>query len=882
MNDKSYPPSAFLRFFRWFCHPDLVDSIEGDLVELHRERVVRQGKRKADLKFIWEVLLLLRPGIIRPMEGHKQVNNYGMYKNYLKISWRTLWHNKGFSFINIIGLAMGLTTCALIMLYVMDELSYDQHVKDGDRIYRIASQIKDEKYVAASGPVAEGLKMEFPEVEQSTRLLKFPGAEKMALKDTEAQKQFYENNCFYVDSTFFQLFDYEFIYGDPGKALQEPNSIVLSEQAATKLYGAQNPLDKVLTVGLPFGEYTYTVKGVFRNRYKSHIPANVFLSMNNSDIGGWVKGQTNWATNNIFHTYVKLKDGSDATYFESKLNGFLNEKGGEDLKASGFNKTLFIQPLREIYLHSNYGYEIAPNGNVKYLYIFASIAAFLLIIACINFMNLSTARSEKRAREVGMRKVIGAVRGSLVLQFLIESLLMSGIALLFVFAFVQLSIPLFNQLTHKDLSIFQSPDVYLSLIVLTIATGILSGIYPALYLSSFKPIAVLKGKLVNAISAVAIRKGLVIFQFTISTVLILGAILISQQMHYLNNRSLGFDKEHKLIIPIETVEAEKNAEALKVEIEKNAQVIEVTHAGTYPGIENIVDMLFYAEGKSTDEAVDMTLSHVGVNYIETLGLNLLTGRGYSEEFTEDENTLILNETAVNQLGYTVDNAVGKNVYFNWQGKQFTLTVVGVVKDYNFQSLHQNIKPMALTKSPMFASTTSYLIANVNSANLEDLIYSLQKSWSKLNANSPFNYSFLDDDFQKNYEKETLTAQLIQYFTLIAIAIACLGLFGLAAFSAEQRIKEIGIRKVLGAHVSQIVTLLSTDFLKLVLVSIALSIPIAYYTMDKWLQGFAYHIDISWWSFVIAGLSALAIAFITVSYQAIRAAVANPVKSLKAD
>ncbi len=876
------PPKIILRFFRWFCHQDLVDSIEGDLMELYQERISIHRKRRADWLFSKDVLLLLRPSIIKPLDGYQNLNQYGMLKNYFKIGWRNIMHSKGFSFINIFGLAAGLTTCALIMLYVVDEMSYDKHFKDGDRIYRIASQVEGEKYVATSAPIAEGIKMQFPEVEQSTRLLRFPGANKLLVTDEKIQKQFYENNCYYVDSTFFQLFSYEFAAGSPATALREPNTIVISQQLAAKLYGAQNPIDNVLTIGLPFGEFNYTIKGVFRNSSKSHIPANIYLSMDNGDVGGWVKNQTNWATNNIFHTYVKLKEGADPTYFESKLDGFLDRNGSEDFKAAGFGKTLFIQPLEDIYLHSNFGYEVAPNGNVKYLYIFASIAAFLLLIACINFMNLSTARSEKRAKEVGLKKVIGAMRGSLISQFLVESLLTSGLALVFVFVLIQLCTPIFNQLTHKELSLFQLPNLYLGLIGLTIVTGFLSGIYPALYLSSFKPISVLKGKLLNNISAVAVRKGLVIFQFTVSTVLVLGAIIIAQQIHFLGNQNLGFDMSHKVVIAIETSEASKNADLLRDELLSNAHVLGTTHASTYPGIENMQGMLFYAEGKSSEETVNVVLTGAGDNYIETLGIELLHGRGFSKEFTDDANALVMNEAAVKQLGYSADNAVGKSVYFEWQDKNYTMNIIGVVRDYHFQSLHQEIRPMALTVSPLFNMPTSFLIANVRSENMADLIATFERSWDKLNPNSPLTFSFLDQDFQKNYEKEVLTSQLVQYFTVIAIVIACLGLFGLSAFSAEQRVKEIGIRKVLGAGVSQIVMLLSTDFLMLVAVSVILALPVAYFAMDKWLQGFAYHIDMEWWVFLLAGLSALCIAFITVSYQAIRAAIANPVMSLKAE
>ncbi len=805
-----------------------------------------------------------------------------MIKSYFKIGWRNLLHNKGFSFINIFGLSVGMTACVLIMLYVADEMSYDKHHKDGDRVYRIGTEVKSEKWAATAAPFADGLKKEFPEVEQAARLLRFPFAEKMLLTDEKNQKRFFETNAYYVDSTFFRIFTYTLVFGDMATALNGPNTIVISEQVAHKFFGDEDPVDRVLKVTLPFGDFNYTIKGVFKSGFKSHIPANLLFSMNNGDVGGWVKGQTNWATNNIFHTYVKLKPGTNPKYFESKLDGFLNRNGAADLKASGIKKTLFIQPMEDIYLHSNFGYEVAANGNIKYLYIFTSIAVFILLIACINFMNLSTARSERRAKEVGLRKVIGAIKGSLISQFMIESLLMSGLALLFALAFIQLFIPIFNQLTNKQLSLLQSPHVYGWLIALTIGTGFLAGLYPALYLSSFKPAAVMKGKLINTISAVTIRKGLVVFQFTISIVLILVATLISRQMSFLSTQNLGFNKAQKIILPLQTSESGKNAEILKNELLNNSQVISATVGGTYPGIENIQDALFYAEGKSVNETVDIISAHVGEGYIETLGIELLQGRGFSKDFKSDSSAIVLNEAAVKDLGYSMNNAVGRNIYFEWKGKKLTMNIIGVVKDYHFQSLQQKVKPMGLTISPFFSSPNNFVIINLKSNNYAALIESFEKTWSKINPGSPFSYSFLDQDFQKNYEKEDRTLALIGYFTLIAIIIACLGLFGLASFTAEQRIKEIGVRKILGASVTQVVALLSKDFLKLVVLSVLLASPIGYYIMKKWLEGFAYHVAISWWMFVGVAISAIAIAFLTVSSQALKAALANPVNSLKSE
>jgi len=806
-----------------------------------------------------------------------------MVNNFCKIALRTLFRNKVYSLINILGLAVGISTCALITLYVMDETSYDKHHKDGERIYRIASETKGEKWVSTPAPLAAGLKKDFPEVEQVARLLRMPGVDKFLLAYEPSKKQFYETNGFYVDSTFFRLFSYDFKLGDKNTAFDQPGSIVISEQIALKFFGTDNPVNKVLKVGLPFGDNNYTIKGVLKTPvHKSHIPDGFFLSMNNNDVGQWVKSQTDWATNNVFHTYVKLHAGTNEKTFEGKLPAFFDRNGGADLKAFGTSKKLFIQPLQDIYLHSNFGFEIAPNGNISYLYVFTSIAAFLLLIACINFMNLSTARSEKRAKEVGVRKVTGAIKSTLIGQFLGESLLLSCLALIVSLLFIQLFIPVFNQLTHKNLSFIQHPQIFAWLFAITITTGLLSGLYPAFYLSSFSPITVLKGRLNTTIAATLIRRGLVVFQFTISIVLILGAILIGRQMDYVSRQDLGFSKNQKIILPLQTGEAAASYKVLKNELSGNPNVLASAMGSTYPGIENIQDMLFYAEGKSVKENTDISTGYIENDYIKALGIRLLNGRGFSKEFTADSNALVLNETAVNKLGYTVNNAVGRKVYYEFHNKKSAMNIIGVVKNYHFEGLQQEIKPMALTVSPFFSSANSYLIVDVKNGDYASVLTGIEKSWKKINPHSPFEYSFLDKDFQRNYEKEERTSALIRYFALIAILIACLGLFGLATFTAEQRTKEIGIRKVLGASVFGITSLLSKDFIKLILIAILIASPIAWLAMNKWLDNFSYKVPVSWWMFAVAGLLAIIIALATISFQAIKAAVANPVKSLRTE
>lgn len=812
-----------------------------------------------------------------------------MFKNYLKIAFRNISRNKVFSAINILGLAAGLATCMLIILYVFSETGYDAHFKDAERVYRVGSQagqlgsIVEKPWAATSGPVAWGIKADMPEVEEATRLLKFPSLEKMLLKygEGEQNRQFYETNGYYVDSTFFRVFSYHFKYGNSNEALEAPNSIVLSEQVSDKLFGNIDPVGKTITIGMPYGNFVYTVKGVFNTaEVKSHIPAHFFLSMRNDDVGTWADRQSNWATNNIFHTYIKLKAGTDVAAFTKKLQPFVDQRAGTDMKAMGVSRSLFLQRVSDIYLHGKADGEIAPGGNIVYLYILSSIAAFVLLIACVNFMNLSTARSGKRAKEVGVRKVMGAEKSMLIYQFLGEAVIMSCIALALAVVICWSLLPFFNTATQKELTLFEQPAIWYWITGLTIGTGILSGFYPAFYLSAFRPVKVLKGKLVNSFSAVAIRKGLVVFQFTVSVCLILGMIVIFRQLHYLENQPLGFNKENKLVLPLQSNDAIKNYEVLKNELLKNAAVKTVTAGSTYPGIENVEDMLFYGEGKTNKEQVDVHLATVANDYFETLGYSFVAGRGFSKAFTADSNSIVLNEVAVKELGYDVQTAVGKTIHYDFKGKHQALQIVGIVRNFNFESLYNTIKPFGFTTS--IGNTYNYAIINVAPGNYSSFIKETEQLWNRINAGVPFMYSFLDKDFQRNYEKDQRASGIVSYFTLIAILIAGLGLFGLSAFSAEQRTREIGIRKVLGASVVNIAKMLSGDFIKLVIVAILIASPLAWFAMDHWLQGFAYRIQISWWMFVVAGLASVLIAVITVSFQAIKTAVANPVKSLRSE
>jgi putative ABC transport system permease protein len=767
------------------------------------------------------------------------------------------------------------------MLYIFDEVSYDKHHKDKNQLYRVALEVNGEKWAGSPAPFAQGLKNDFAEIEQVARFIKFPNIDKMLLKNQKNNRQFYETNGYYVDADFFKLFTYDFKHGNQN-ALNQPNTLVISETVANKLFGNDNPIDKIINVEIPYGKLDYTVKGVFKNtQHKSHINAHFFLSMENGDIGQWVKQQTNWNNNSIFHTYLKLKSGTNVAAFEAKLTPFLQRNGGADLKAAKVSKTLFLQPVQDIYLKSAIGYEVSANGSMIYLYIFGAIAAFLLLIACINFMNLSTARSEKRAKEVGVRKAMGAKKASLVWQFLGESLIMSLIALLVSIVLLISILPAFNAFTQKNIILFQNRALVLWIAGITTLTGLLSGLYPAVYLSSFNSISVLKGKMATGMSALFIRKGLVVFQFAISISLIIVAVVIWQQLNLVRNTDLGFKKSQQLILPFQSRTSATNYTALKNEILTQSNVLSATSGSSYPSIDLLEDHLFYAEGKTLNDKVDVGFVRANDDYIETLGYKILYGRGLSENMAADSNTIILNEAAIKQLGYDPKTAVGKKVYYEVNNQQLSKEIVGIVKNFNYRSLHNAIAPYGIIRLSS-DQQPSYFIATIREGNAKNTIAAIEKTWKKINPETPFEFTFLDQEFQKSYEKEERTAGIIAYFTVIAIFVACLGLFGLATFTAEQRTKEIGIRKVLGASVMSITTLLSKDFLKLVLISCLVAFPLGYWAMSKWLQDFSYRIDITWSIFALAGFTTALIALITVSYQALRAALMNPVKSLKAE
>ena len=818
-----------------------------------------------------------------------------MIRTYFKIAWNNLRKNKVFSFINIFGLAAGLACCMLITLYIRNEVSYDKYHKHAADIYQLGTNFiregKETKMSGTPAPVAQAMQFEYPEIEQTTRLLALFNEDKTLLQYNEknaAPQSFYETKGYIADSAFFRVFTYDFLEGNPATALNEPRTVVLSEEIARKIFGNQPALNKLLHISSGTnGDYDFMVTGVFRPVSKpSHIDARFFLSFKGGEIEQLANRMaTNFANNNMFFTYLQLKPGTDVAALQAKFPAFIDKYAGKDLKAQGFYKKQFLTKLTDIHLYSGMNQNVTPPGSVTYLYILTSIALFTLLIACINFMNLSTARSSKRSAEVGIRKVLGAEKSALVRQFLGESVFMSLIAFVFAFALVWFLLPAFNKLAGKELSLSfsQNTITIAAFLVLSVITGIVAGIYPAFYLSSFRPVKVLKGRFSNSLAAVSLRKGLVVFQFVISVALIISSVVIASQMRYLRSADLGFDKDQQVVIPLRSATAKQMYQSLKNELAKLPGVTNVGASLFNPGVFNPSDNLLYKEGQTMNDAKRTRMNWVDAGYLQTLNIKPVAGRLFSEAFPADTSfRMVLNETAIRDIGFpSAQDAVGKKVYFDYQGQQYGFDIVGVVKDFHFEDLHLPITPYGYQLNSNL-DNFNYMLVHTRGADMKALLSSIGAGWHRLNPNEPFEYNFLDEEFQKNYQAEDRLAGIVGYFTMIAILICCLGLFGLAAFSAEQRVKEIGVRKVLGASVSGIVGLLSKDFLKLVFVAIVIASPLAWYIMNKWLQDFAYRVDISWWVFAVAGAGAVLIAFITIGFQAIRAATVNPVKSLRTE
>ena len=794
-----------------------------------------------------------------------------MFKNYFKIALRNLWRHWVFSLINILGLTVGLTACFLIFLYVRFELSYDNMHSKADRIYRIICDIKTPtETMKTGGPswaVGPHLTMgDFPQVEASVRTT---GDEILVRR---GNIKFQEMNSLYADSSFFQIFDFKLIKGNPHTALNEPLNIVFSESAVKKYFGNTDPVGQ--TVLLTGDGFTAKVTGVMEDLPEnSTIKADMLISMNT------ITRKLNPTLNNQWGnygntTYVLLRPGANDAAFTKQLPPFLEKMNGTEMKQLNMYPTLMLEKLRNVYLRSTR--DDSKTGNIKNVYIFSIIAVFILLIACFNFINLTTARSAERAKEVGIRKVVGAGKEQLTRQFIGESVIVCIIAFFITLGTAALLLPVFNQLAGKTIStgIFSHLDFIGILFVSSIGIGLLAGIYPALVLSAFKPVAVLKGRFASGSKGIRLRKSLVISQFTISIALIISVIVVYLQLNFMRQQDLGFSKDQMMII---NTNRDPARDAFMNAMRRIPKVKAVTMSSSVPGGGNMGAYSQIQNAKGDMQIANLDLYFVDFEYLTQYNVKMAAGRTFSRNFmTDTTQAMVLNEAAVKMFGYhSPQDAIGRD-FSQWGRKG---KIIGVMKDFHFKSLQEEIKPLSMRIEPGDCGLVSI---KVSPNNLPATITSIENKWNTLIPARPFSYFFLDDFFDKQYRSEQRFGKLFLNFAILAIVISCLGLLGLVSYSTMQRTREIGIRKVLGATVLNIVNLLSKDFLKLVAYAIIIASPIAWYAMHNWLQDFAYRIPITWWVFVVAALTAALIAILTVSFQAIKAAVSNPVVSLRSE
>lgn len=804
-----------------------------------------------------------------------------MFKNYLKTAIRNLGRHKGYSFINIVGLASGMACCILILLWVQDELSYDRYHKNADRLYRVVVKgrmsNREINFSTSPAPLAKALMDEFPEVLQATRFLRSRN-----VLVGHREKQFNEGFMIYTDPNFFDMFSIPLIKGDPQKVLSAPNSLVITQEAALKYFGNQDPVGKTLTFN---GQTDFRVTGLAANMpSNTHFHSDFFASLASIPDSR----SQNWFSN-PYHTYIVLKEESSPEEFQAKLPGIITKYMGpiakkvmgitmQEFRSSGNAFGYFLQPVTGIHLHSDLEYELEPNGSFVYVCIFSLIALFILVIACINFMNLATARSASRAKEVGVRKVLGSDRWMLIQQFQTESVLLSLLSLALAVGIVVLLQPVFNSLSgkHLDIAAYGGRVLLPGLLAVILLAGILAGSYPAFFLSSFKPISVLRGIIKTGRKSSGLRNGLVVFQFSISIVMLVGTFVVYHQLDYMRNKRLGFEKEQLLVIQ-RAGSLEQDKEAFRNEMLQSDGVENLSYSNGIPG-RHLGDFTHVAEGASAEDMVRMFLLFADFDYLDTLRMEMIEGRYFLKDRPADRNSVILNETAAVALG--MENPVGKRIIrgsLSSGGSEF-FTIIGIVRDFHFESLHRKIRPLAVYLLP--AEDARYASVRIRAENIPRTLAFIANKWNKFVPGKPFEYFFLDDDFDLLYKAEKKVGQLFSAFAVLAVLVACLGLFGLASFTAEQRTKEIGIRKILGAGVPDIVTLLTKEFSRLVLLSNMIAWPIAYFAMNRWLQNFAYRTSIGPWVFLLAASAALFIAMITVSFQALKAATANPAIVLK--
>ena len=803
-----------------------------------------------------------------------------MLKNYIKIALRNLRRNKLYSSLNIAGLAIGITCCILILLYVQDELSYDRFHENADRIYRATTHfvLKDRIMDFASTAHVQGpmFKEAYPEVENYVRFNSYGSRRMIRYKDVS----YAEEKFIWVDNSVFDIFSFNLIKGNPEEALTKPNTVVITEEIAEKYFGDEDPLGKNLRV---HSDELYMITGVVENiPANSHIRPDFLASFITLDLQPTGNATADLVNNVDYYTYLLLEEGADYKELEQKFVGFVEKYLGPLISSIGGSARYDLQPLTSIYLHSNKENELERTGDIAYVWLFSGIGLFILLLACLNFMNLSTARSANRAKEVGLRKVVGAQRAQLIKQFIGESMILTFIAIVLSLLLVFFTLPVFNNISGKSLamSYLSNPALLLGLFGFFVIVSLIGGSYPAFFLSSFRPVEVLQGRLRRGAKNSVLRIALVSLQFTVSIVLIIGTLIVNKQLNYVRNKNLGYDKDHVIALRIRNEDTQKRHEALRNALLTNPNILSVSASSSLPLGQNSFSA-HHIGGQPMSEMIMLHTQIVDEHFIDTYNMEIVQGRNFSRDFpTDPDEAIIINEATAKKLGWQ-DNPMGKEIdALMSMTKMKTYKVIGVIKDYHFLSLHEEIQPLVLYNTNPYGGTYYRMSLRVRPENIQDTIGFLRSKWREFDSQYPLEFVFLDDQYDALYRTEERLSKLFGYFTALAIMIGCLGLFGLSAYSAEQRTKEIGIRKVLGATTTNVTMLLVREFTKWVLLAVLIAWPLGYYIMNTWLQNFAYRIGLGVDTFVLSALLALAIALMTVAYQAVKAAVANPVDSLK--
>lgn len=886
--ENNHSPKGAQRLLTWFCHQYWMNELLGDLDEEFKDNVESIGRRKAVIAYYWQVILLVRPHILKK---RKETQNPSfMLRNYIKSAYRSLLKNKAYGAINISGLAVGIACCMLISFYVYDELSYDKFFNDSDRIYRVAleRQYPTNTRFFGSSPVnlAPILKDNYPEVEEAGRLhrLFFQNQIVVELGD----RTFTEENYLFAGENFFKVFSFEFVEGDPNTALDAPDKVVLTQSTATKYFGEESALNKTYNIDTS----RYVISGIIKDvPSNSHMDFDILGSIHALQFLEQAAESNSWIQPWLF-TYIKLKEGTSKLDFESKLPQMVKQYGFAsilsqlaisegDYEDSGNDFIYFLQNLEDIHLKSNLDVEVKANSDIMYVYLLSAVVAFILIISCINFINLATARSAERAKEVGVRKVMGSTKSLLVKQFLTESNLIAVTSLIIAIVAVWLALPYFNQLVDKDLSleVIMDPFAMVGLILFVLLIGTLAGLYPALVISSINSALVLKGKYNTSGKGVWLRNALIVFQFFISITMISGTLLLNKQMSFMRNKQLGFNKENVVVVEQAQVLAQQ-IEVFKNKVSQIDGVVSLGAGFAMPG-DFVGNFIINSEIPDVPQIRTFT-NRVDDDYIPTLGMEIIEGRNFSPDFNDSLN-VIVNESTVKLLGY--EDPIGRKV-INPSQNQVQIaefTIIGVVKDYHQQSLHNEIPAMLLFEAS--ASGQFFLpqvAVKVNTNDMLSVLKEIEVAWTDLESERPIAYSFLDDNLNQLYQSDLQTGKIFSLFTMITIVMACIGLFGLAAYVTQQRTKEIGIRKVLGASVSGIILLLSKDFTKLIAIAFIVSLPLVYFGMEKWLESFAYRTGIDMFTLLGSGFLTLILALLTISYYSIKIAVLNPVKSLRSE